>query len=284
MGRESARIQIIEKEARHILSKSKLPGLDFCVNPYVGCEHACVYCYACFMRKFTGHENDVWGQFVSVKTNGVELFRHDCRKLHWNDSLFFGSVTDAYQPVERDYQITRGMLEILSQNPEMYLDLSILTKSDLVVRDIDLLKKLPNISVGFSIAMLDEKAREIFEPGATSISRRLDALRTLADAGLETFVFIGPILPGITPLADLFARLAGITGSVHGESLNCNCGNLPSIRQAVMRYKPELLSDFCTNVVSDSYWSAVEEEFYALSARYNIPVQGFYRHGTESEN
>ncbi|MDO5565747.1 MAG: radical SAM protein, partial [Planctomycetia bacterium] len=195
-----------EIESRHIISKSNLGGPSWTVNPYIGCLHGCVYCYACFMRRFTGHLADQWGEFVDIKTNAAELFPGDFRRVKAGDSMFFGSVTDAYQPLEKEWELTRGMLKFLTQEATRQgtrldqISITILTKSDLVLRDLDLLKQIPNIQVGFSIALPNEKARRIFEPCASPIQQRFAALDKLHREGIQTFVFMGPILPHITPI------------------------------------------------------------------------------------
>ena len=126
-------------ETKNVLTKSNLPAGDFSVNSYVGCTHACKYCYACFMKRFTNHA-ETWGEFLDVK--------------HWNKiknpqkyfgkELFFGSVTDPYQPQEEIFQRTKTLLEELRGSGAK---ISIQTKSDLVLRDLDLIKTFKNIRV-----------------------------------------------------------------------------------------------------------------------------------------
>ncbi len=181
---------IKEVKVKSVLSKSGIPGADYCINPYVGCFHGCRYCYATFMKRFTGH-TEPWGSFVDVKLNAPEVLEKQIKRAE-KGSVIISSVTDAYQPIEAKYKLTRKCLEILLQHQ---FSVDILTKSPLVLRDMELIKKFKDISVGFTITTDDEKIRRIFEPNAPSISARINALKKLHENGIYTYVFIGPILP-----------------------------------------------------------------------------------------
>ncbi len=180
---------IKEINARSVLSKTGIPGRRYCLNPYVGCVHACKYCYAIFMKKFTSH-TEPWGSFVDVKINAPDVLRRQIKRAEGN--IIIGSVTDPYQPVEAEYMITRKCLEILAlyQYP-----VDILTKSPLVLRDIDVISRLKEAEVGLTITTDDDNVRKIFEPCAPPIPERIEALKQLYKAGIETYVFIGPLLP-----------------------------------------------------------------------------------------
>ena len=268
---------IHEIEAKHILTKSKLPGLGYCINPYVGCQHACVYCYARFMKRFTNHE-EAWGTFADVKVNAAALFEKDFKKTKPGEGAFFGSVTDCYQPLEATYQLTRSILQQIAECPECEFRPSILTKSDLVLRDMDLLKRIPGTSVGFSVALTNEKSRQLFEPCGSPIKQRIAALQELHEAGIETYAFLGPILPGITDLPTIFTSLEGIVDSVYGETLNMHCGNMPEILRAVTTFDRRLRPEFDRNIRNRAYWDSVEEEFCTLAKKHHIEVAGFFHH------
>lgn len=175
--------------AKSILSKSQI--YDYALNAYVGCQHNCVYCYAKFMKRFTGHR-EPWGEFVDVKINAAELLAREVKKKS-KGRIWISGVCDAYQPLEKKYQITRRCLEILVDDGWPF---SIQTKSPLVLRDIELLKKASDCEVGFTITTADEKIRRIFEPGSPPISKRVEALATLHSAKIKTFAMIAPLLPG----------------------------------------------------------------------------------------
>lgn len=184
----SFRIQ--EIKAKSILTKSGIPGVDYCINPYVGCFHACRYCYATFMKRFTAHL-EAWGSFVDVKVNAPEILQKQL-KNKVKGRVMVSSVTDAYQPVEAKYKLTRKCLEILLQHQ---FPVDILTKSPLVLRDLDLIKKFKDIEVGVTITTNDDKIRKVFEPKAHSIVSRINTLKKLHKNGINTYAFIGPVLP-----------------------------------------------------------------------------------------
>ncbi len=176
--------------ARSILSRSGIPGIDYCVNPYVGCSHGCVYCYATFMKRFTGH-SERWGTFLDVKVNAPDVLKRQLKRTA-RGSVMISSVTDPYQSAEQQYHLTRRCLEVLL---EYQYPVDILTKSPLVLRDMDLLKQFKTIRVGITITTHDDSIRKVFEPQAPSIRTRTEALKVLCQNGISTYVFIGPILP-----------------------------------------------------------------------------------------
>lgn len=205
-------LTIKEILAKSALTPSRIAGIDFALNPYRGCAHGCRYCYADFMQRFSRHP-EPWGGFVDVKINiaavlAKELSRrsgqvaipslfgsnHDepYQDFWRNKRISLSTVTDPYQPLEKRYQLTRSCLEVLLQ---YQVPVSILTKSPLVCRDIDLIKRFHNIEVGLTITTDRDDIRKIFEPHAPAISDRIAALRQLHYMGIKTFVFIGPMLP-----------------------------------------------------------------------------------------
>lgn len=197
-------IKTREVIARSILSRTSIPGIDYCLNPYTGCAHGCRYCYATFMRRFSGH-SEAWGTFVDVKINAVDLLKKALRRRLAGE-VVLSSVTDPYQPAEGAYHLTRGCLELLSLSQ---LRVSILTKSDLVLRDVDILRRMPAVEVGLTITTDDEATKHIFEPASPPIRSRVRALESLRDEGIPNYVFVGPLLP-MNPdnLADSIAPFA----------------------------------------------------------------------------
>ena len=170
-------------DAKSVITKTDIPVCDYAVNPYVGCTHGCKYCYASFMKRFTNHPED-WGTFLDVKY-WPEIKKPEKYK---GKELFFGTVTDPYNPQEETYKRTRALLEQLKGSG---VKLSIQTKSDLVLRDVDLIKSFPDARVGFSVNTLDEGFRADMD-SAVSIERRLAAMKALHDEGVRTTCFISP--------------------------------------------------------------------------------------------
>ncbi len=262
-------MKIQEIKVKTVLAASKLPAVDYCVNPYVGCAHACVYCYACFMKRFTNHEEE-WGDFLDVKINALEVLAKELsgqgKKI---GTVLLGSVTDAYQPLEKKQQLTRGILEILSRHD---FPISILTKSKLVVRDMDILKKFSHCEVGLTITSLDEGISRIFEPAASSPAHRLAALSLLHDNQIKTYAFVGPILPGISDLNLIISELSGKIDYLMFEALNYQQYNREKVKAAYQKAGLDLPN------FSQIDWDEIEKEARELSKKYNIPVKGFFRH------
>ncbi len=179
--------------ARSILSKSKI--YDYTINAYTGCQHACSYCYARFMKRTTGHL-EPWGEFVDVKINASELLQKEINKKT-RGRVWISGVCDAYQPLEAKYELTRKCLEMLVAHE---WPITIQTKSPLVLRDVDVLSRASDIEVGFTITTVDDNVRRLFESNAPPIEARIKALDELHKAGIRTFAMIAPMLPGADKL------------------------------------------------------------------------------------
>lgn len=201
---------IREIRSKSILSASKI--YPFVINPFVGCQHACSYCYARYMKKFTGHK-EPWGTFVDVKVNAAELLEKEiCKKKP--ATVWISGVCDPYQPLEEKYRLTRQCLEILIRENWPVV---IQTRSPLVLRDIELLKRATSLEVGFSIPTADDAIRELFEPAAPPLSERLKALTELHDSGIRTYAMIAPLLPGADKLTE---RLEGAVDYILVDRMN----------------------------------------------------------------
>ncbi|HOK22550.1 MAG TPA: radical SAM protein [Candidatus Hydrothermia bacterium] len=199
-----------EIRVKGILSKSKV--YDWVINPYVGCQYGCTYCYARFMKRFTGH-SEPWGQFVDVKVNAPELLLKELRQKQKGE-IWMSGVCDPYQPLEEKYQIIKSCLEILSQYDWPVV---IQTKSPIVLRDLPIFKRFSHIDVGFSIGTGSESIRELFEPNAPPISSRIEALRMLHSNDVRTYVMVAPALPEVVSLVPL---LRGIVDYVLVDKMN----------------------------------------------------------------
>ena len=160
-------------------------SVGYTVNLYKGCTHGCVYCYAPSLT----HDERRWGTYVDVKVNAPLVLEHELRGLE-KEEVFLSSASDPYQPVEARYRLARRCLEVLHRRR---FPVSILTRSPLVLRDLDLLKKLDRVRVGMSITTVP--VRE-FEPGVPPLQRRIDTLKKLRDAGILTWVSLAPVIPG----------------------------------------------------------------------------------------
>jgi DNA repair photolyase len=190
------------------------------------------------MSRYTGHQSEEWGSFVDVKINAPRVLQQQLRrrKKTTKDPVLFSSVTDAYQPLERRYELTRNCIELLTRNG---FPISILTKSDLVLRDIDLLGQSSENEVGMTIITLDEKTRRVFESGAMPSQQRLQTLQELSNQGFRTYGFVGPIIPELSTLylEELIRALAdcGVAYTLF-DRLNIKYGNRPVIEYALQKH------------------------------------------------
>jgi DNA repair photolyase len=215
---------IREIEAKSILNPSKI--YDYCVNPYTGCQVGCVYCYAAlFMRRYSGH-SEPWGEFVDVKVNAATLLAKQIVKAK-KGTIWFASVCDPYQPLEERYTLTRRSLEVLIGRD---FPVVIQTKSARVRRDLDVIKRIPDVEVGFSIASEDETIIRLFERMSSPVEERVEVLREFKAAGVSTYAFAGPLLPGNPER--LAALLAGAVDRVLIDRMNY----LPAVRAFYSRH------------------------------------------------
>ncbi len=257
-------ILIQDVETKNIMTKSTLPVGGYSVNPYVGCTHGCKYCYASFMKRFTGH-TEPWGTFLDVK--------------HWpaiknpqkykGQRVVIGSVTDGYLPQEAQFQNTRKLLEQLRGSEAEIL---ICTKSDLVIRDIDLLKELGKVTVSWSINTLDEDFKNDMD-NAVSIKRRLDAMKQVYDAGIRTVCFIAPVFPGITDFEAIFHQVRNQCDLIWLENLNLRGGFKKDILDYIRKKYPDLvpLYDVIYNKRDRSYFCGLEDQAERLAKEYSCP-------------
>lgn len=203
--------RIIKINAKQIYTKTKIPSIDYVLNHYVGCEHACTYCYAKFMCRWKPHGK--WGSWVEAKMNAPEFV-----KKFVKGTVVMSSVSDAYQPIEKELKLTRKVLENMDKRTELY----ILTKSDLVLRDIDLFKKFERINIGLTINTFEGIAKELFEPNSPSNESRLNALKILKENGIKTHGFISPVIPYLIELENLIENSKNYVDYYIVEIINMN--------------------------------------------------------------
>ncbi len=253
-----------EIKVKSVMTKSNLPVADFSVNPYVGCAHACRYCYASFMKRFTNHP-EPWGEFVDAKR--WEPIRNPGR--YAGKEAFLGSVTDCYQPCEARLGRTRALLEQLQGSG---IRVSIATKSDLVLRDLDLIRTFPGARVSFSINTLDEGFRAEMDRAAP-IERRLAAMEAFYKAGVRTTCFISPIFPGITDVEAIIRRARSFCNLVWLENLNLRGDYKTRILAWVHGRHPELepLYDAIYRRNDRAYWRDLDARLRAFAAAEGLP-------------
>lgn len=292
--------------SKSILTKSGFPEDDYCINPYSGCTFGCSYCFADFMRRFTGHTNDRWGSYVDVKINAAEVLgkelgrlakrfkrsfdlAQDKRRLNQRvqtqrseptvkrPSVVIGSVTDPYQGIEAKYQVTRKCLEVIARS-NCPASFNILTKSHLVTRDIDIIKKIQNIAVGLTITTTDDKVGRLLEGNAPPASLRLKALGKLNKVGISTYVCVNPLLPHFVAneknLRKLFDAIRE-TGNreVWLEHINLGGNRLKRIKEVLKRKAPGLIKYF-EAAKSEDYKTDLNRLLFSILSDYDFEIGG----------
>lgn len=253
-------------DVQSVMTRSSLPVGGYSVNPYVGCPHACKYCYASFMKRFTGH-TEPWGTFLDVKhwKPITDPHKYDGQRV------VIGSVTDGYNPYEEHFQRTRRLLEQLRGTTA---EIMICTKSDLVLRDLDLLREFPRVTVSWSVNTLDETFRADMDR-AVSIERRLEAMRQVYEAGIRTVCFVSPIFPGITDAEAIIDRVRDICDLVWLENLNLRGQFKPTIMSYIREKYPELvpLYEAIYNRKDMGYWQTLEARIASYAAANGLPYR-----------
>lgn len=246
-------VELNTVQVDNFVSPSRLPASEFVINPYVGCPHGCIYCYAEFMRRFT-HHAEPWGTFLDIK----ECKRPINLKKLSGQRVILSSVTDAYNPFEKRTGLTRGILEQLAEDD---VQISIITKSDLVLRDLDLLKRAKDIQVAFSMNTLDDSLRKDLEPGASSIERRLRALETLHAEGIHTILFMSPIFPLLTDVQGILEATHDFVDTYWFENLNLRGGYRPRVMRLITEKYPQALPLFKEIYEKKdlSYWKSLSD-------------------------
>ena len=253
------------------LTKSNLPDSDYVINPYVGCTHGCKYCYASFMKRFTGHKEN-WGDFIDIKRCNKPI---DLRKISGKNT-FLSSVTDCYNQYEKDYCITRNILEQLVDSD---CNLSISTKSKLILRDIDLLKQMKNLIVCMSINTLNEKFRSDMD-NASTIKERIDTLKELHNNGIYTVLFMSPIFPYITEWKEIIDQTKDYVDEYWFENLNLRGSYKKEILDYIRINYSKLYSDYIDIYLkkNDKYWKELAEEINNYCNLNNINYTNYFYH------
>lgn len=272
-------MKIQEVHAKSILVASKLPDADYVANPYTGCEFACAYCYASFMGRFVGEPVTNWGGYVYVKANAVAVLQEQLKG--WSPrrrkaSILLSSVTDPYHGVEAQYRLTQGILTVLAD--EAYPGtVSILTKSPMVLRDIDLLRQMKRAEVGITVTTTDDRVSRFLEVRAPAASRRLRTLAELASGGVSTYAFVGPLLPHFryAPhlLDDVFRALVDVgVRAVYVEHLNLSPYLRARLWTALAHERPEVQAVY-REASTNEHRAALDVIVADLLGRYGLALR-----------
>lgn len=273
MDNNRGEVVMIVKEIKtnDYVSISKLPTSDFVINPYIGCPHACKYCYARFMKRFTNHQEE-WGEFIDVKLCDKKL---NTKKLI-GKNIFLSSVTDCYNPLEEKYKITRS---ILKQLIGIECNLTISTKSNLIIRDIDILKQLNHVEVALSMNTLDEKFKNDMD-NASSIKDRIETLKILHEHGIKTVLFMSPIFPGATDFRSIIHTTKKYVDTYWLENLNLRGDYKITIMDYIQKNCPEYypLYDEIYHKKNNTYWETLSKEIDAFCEKENVKYINYFYH------
>ena len=266
-------MNITEREitVKDLVTKSNLPASDYVINPYVGCPHACKYCYACFMKRFTNHSEE-WGDFIDIKLCDKPI---SSKKLQ-GKSVFLSSVTDCYNPFEEKYRNTRGILE---QLVSIDCELNISTKSHLILRDIDLLKQCKNLKVSVSINTLDEQFRKDMD-NSSSISERLEVLRILHTNGIYSVLFMSPIFPKITDFKAIVDNSKDFVDEYWFENLNLRGSYKQMILNYINNFYPQFMELYNNIYINGNmeYWNELAIEIERYCNKHSIKHINYFYH------
>jgi DNA repair photolyase len=265
-------------------TSSRVP-FTWTINPYRGCEFACKYCYARYTHEFMEMRDGLdFERKIYVKQQAAWLLRQDLRKVKRGEQIAIGTATDPYQPVEKRLEVTRGILEELALHHG--LDIGIVTKSDLIVRDIDVLRRVAehnSLFVSLTITTLDTKLARILEPRAPRPDLRLDAVRELSAAGVNTGIVCAPVLPGITDDPAALDALVSATKQAGARYIYANALFLKPCSASVFlpfleKEFPHLAEGYRKRFggrafVSEAYSKRLSELFRSLRKKHGISKQ-----------
>jgi DNA repair photolyase len=234
--------KIREIAAKTVLNRSTLG--DYSLNCYVGCQHACAYCYARFMQRFHPHE-EPWGCFVDVKVNAPEALIKQLRRAE-PGGVFVSSACDAYQPIEREKRLTRACAEMLMRYG---FDVHVLTKSAAVLDDIPMYAAGKRARIGVTITTPDEAVARMWEPYASPVAKRVAVLRKAKEEGLTTSVMFGPLLPGVSDDEETLDALMKMARDldvdlIWTDALNARPKVWPAVHALLAKINPALAEPY----------------------------------------
>jgi DNA repair photolyase len=267
-ARDLPNVEYMHVRTRKIISSvpasSRMP-FRFSINAYRGCTHACVYCFARPTHRYLDLDPGIdFERRIVVKVNAVERLRAELKAPSWaGDRIAMGTNTDPYQPAEGRYQLTRGLIQALSEARNPF---SILTKSTMVLRDIDLLAEAARrttVRVDLSIGTLDERAWRTTEPGTPPPLQRIEAVRRLVDAGIECGVFVAPVIPGISDAPEQLEAVVRASLEAGAASIATVLLHLrPGVRELFLpwlqRDRPDLVAAYDALYASPSGYAPQE--------------------------
>ncbi|MEO0109475.1 MAG: radical SAM protein [candidate division WOR-3 bacterium] len=261
-----------EIKAKQVLTKSGISNVSYSLNPYIGCFHRCLYCYADFIGKW----RDVlpWGEIIEVKVNLLERLKEEVRRKKRGE-VCIGTVCDPYQPIEERYQLTRNAIKVLK---DANFPITILTKSSLCLRDIDLLKGNAKIWVEMTLTTLDEETRKIFEPNAPAVQERIEALKELKKSGIKTTLFFGPVLPYFSDREEVIREIFSLgekvgVAEILVDKLNYLNRKFFKIKSGLGKYPEAIRYYERVNQSNNFYTDWLRERLLGIAKDFPMPIR-----------
>jgi len=260
-----------ETTCKTVLNRSSIS--DYSLNCYTGCAHACAYCYARYMQRFHPHE-EAWGRFVDVKVNAVEALEKQLRRAPPGD-VFMSSACDGWQPLEQEHRLTRECCRRLLDHG---FRVCVLTKSALVLRDLDIFEGR-NARIGVTVTTLDSRLAAQWEPGASPVEARFEVIRRAHEAGLETSIMFGPLLPFLSDYPEaieaLFERAAGLDIDVIWfDALNPRPKVWESVQALLAHEEPDLIERYrrilFSPIVRRAYLKGLRDRVVRAASRVHL--------------
>lgn len=250
-------------ECSKVLVPTGISIAPYVINPYRGCGFGCIYCYSqknkCFRKR-----TERWGEFVDVKINCPEILESELIYIK-PDRVLLGSTTEVYQQIEEKYSLTRGIIELLNRHN---IPITILTKSRLILRDIDILY---NAQVCFTVNLHNDISCRFFEPNSPSIEDRFLTVRRLREKGIYTYIHVGPILPGFTDVEQIMGYFFGITDRLDFESFNYWMSPPEAMDTKINKEIFMFKEAYC------SYWEDLRRKIIELNRQFGYKIN-FYFH------
>lgn len=268
-------MKIKEISCKTCMTKSKLT--DYVINPYIGCQHSCAYCYADFIKRFQNIK-EKWGEFVNVKSNCPELLEKELEK-NKKGTILMSTICDCYMPLEKELELTKKILETIEKSKyRNKFKIEILTKSELIQRDFKIIKNL-DAEIGLSIGSLNKEFAKIIEPNASSPEKRIKTLAKAKEQGIKTFGFISPVTI-FTDLEEIFKELKKAKCAyVWIEIINARPSTKNKMFPIIKKEFPEKLKEF-EKMFEDynGFCLKVEKQARELEKTYNLKIKEIVIH------
>ena len=251
-------------KVKRALSVSRLYDVDYSLNPYIGCEHGCIYCYA--PQYSPNKVRDKWSERILIKKNIHELLGRELAKIE-RATIYLSSITDPYQPIENKVKLTRRCLEVLLNFKNIHV--SIQTKSSLILRDLNLIRNFDKIDVGVTLTCLNDELVKTLEPKASKLCDRILILEKLSGIGIETWIFMGPIIPLYTDSEDNIASIVEVASRTSSTLIYDKLRLKPLVVKRLQEHLNDV-SKILKLAKDNAYWSRIFKIIRKYCEKYHV--------------